>query len=155
MNYPFFDATKADHWARFEKDTINNILAEHVFEHIQNVQTAFNYCYQYMSEGATLRIAVPDGFNPDPEYIKFVEPNPRLKKTMHYNGHVHLFNYKSLSQLLTASRFKVALIEYHDAHGKLHFKEWNKDYGMVQRSILSNNDKPLEKTSLIIDAIKI
>ena len=46
---------------------IDNIMAEHVWEHLTEEDTilANNNCYKYLKRGGILRIAVPDGFHPE------------------------------------------------------------------------------------------
>lgn len=60
----------------FKKGSINAILAEHVWEHLDDIaaKKAVKNCYRYLKKGGYLRIAVPDGFHPDPSYIEFVKP---------------------------------------------------------------------------------
>ena len=61
----------------FQPDSIHAILAEHVWEHItlEDGLLAMKHCYFYLSDGGYVRIAVPDGFHPDPDYIEYVSVN--------------------------------------------------------------------------------
>jgi predicted SAM-dependent methyltransferase len=61
------------HWERyFKKDSIDVILAEHFWEHLttENALMAAQQCFQYLRPGGYLRVAVPDGYHPDPKYIE-------------------------------------------------------------------------------------
>ena len=53
----------------------SRFLAEHVFEHISydDAILALRNCYKYLEKGGTIRIAVPDGFHPNPDYIDMVK----------------------------------------------------------------------------------
>lgn len=69
---------KQDSWDRyFQKDSIDAMLAEHVWEHLsieEGVEAARN-CHTYLKPGGYLRVAVPDGLHPDPNYIEYVKPD--------------------------------------------------------------------------------
>jgi predicted SAM-dependent methyltransferase len=63
---------KESDWKRlFTKNLISLILAEHIWEHLteEDSCTAARNCYRYLRRVGHLRIAVPDGINPDPKYI--------------------------------------------------------------------------------------
>ena len=76
-NEEWFDITKKHHWDRLfhEKKLMKRALAEHVFEHLtkEEMAIAFKFIYKHLTSKGTLRIAVPDGNNPNPEYIKIQE----------------------------------------------------------------------------------
>src|SRR5437899_3798033 len=56
--------------------TINNILAGRVWEHLspEDAVKACNNCIAYLKDNGLLRIAVPDEFHPDADYIARVKP---------------------------------------------------------------------------------
>src|SRR5450631_4653063 len=60
----------------FDKASIDAILAEHVWEHlsVDDGLAAARRCFEYLKPGGYLRVAVPDGFHPDPKYIDHVRP---------------------------------------------------------------------------------
>ena len=63
-------------WHRlFKKHPLKSILAEHVWEHLNEQESivAAKNCYNYLQKKGYLRIAVPDGFHPDPDYINYVK----------------------------------------------------------------------------------
>ena len=136
--------------------TIDNIFAEHVWEHLTDEQRflANQNCYTFLAEGGRLRIAVPDGFHPNKEYIENVKPNGKGAGS---EDHKILLNYKTLQSELENVGFKVILLEYWDDNGNFHFEKWDKSHGNVKRS--KDNDHRNSKgnlvyTSLIVDAIK-
>ena len=60
-------------WSRFFKpNSLSAILGEHIWEHlsIEEAELALENCYRFLNKGGYVRIAVPDGFHPDPKYIK-------------------------------------------------------------------------------------
>ncbi len=62
--------------ACFNKNSISAILAEHVWEHLTYNEgiSAAKVCRNFLTTGGYIRIAVPDGYNPDPAYINHVKP---------------------------------------------------------------------------------
>jgi len=136
--------------------TIDNIFAEHVWEHLSEEDTmlANRNCYEFLKKKGRLRIAVPDGYHPDKSYIDYVKPNGT---GIGSDDHKILYNYKSLSKKLQEVGFTTNLLEYWDEHGDFNSQKWNNKHGKVRRSKQydpRNNDGQLNYTSLIIDAIK-
>src|SRR4051794_26137743 len=69
------DITKEEDWKRhllFIR--LRNIMAEHVWEHLDEKDTlkANQNCFKFLEKGGRLRIAVPDGFMPNLDYINHV-----------------------------------------------------------------------------------
>ncbi len=107
-----------------------------------------------MRSGCRLRIAVPDGFHPDLNYIEYVKPGGTGFGS---DDHKVLYNYESLTNILEKAGFQIKLLEYWDEKGEFHFQDWLSADGYVERSRLydpRNQDGTLSYTSLIIDAIK-
>jgi predicted SAM-dependent methyltransferase len=144
-------------WKRFFRpDTVGAILAEHVWEHLTPAEgaTAAKTCFTYLRPGGRLRIAVPDGFNPDPVYLEWVRPGGTGAGA---DDHKVLFNHETLARLLAEAGFQTELLEYFDATGNFHFSDWDPADGMIYRSRRfdeRNQDGRLAYTSLIIDARK-
>ena len=71
------DILDEGHWHRlFRENSIDAILAEHVWEHLtadQGLLAAEN-CFRFLGPGGYLRAAVPDGYHPDPAYREWVRP---------------------------------------------------------------------------------
>jgi len=153
----FLDATKYADWDNyFRPNYLSNILAEHVWEHIQLKlsKVALSNCYKYLKKRGRLRIAVPDGFNPSKSYIDHVSPNGPDHND---HGHKVLYNYEILSGLLKSVGFKVKLLEYYDRKGNFHKNNWLIKDGLIHRSAhhdARNNNGKLNYTSLIIDGVK-
>lgn len=144
------DITEPDDFERLlGNDRAEAILAEHVFEHICPILPVLENIYKYLRIGGYLRLAVPDGFHPDPAYIEYVSP-PMM-------GHCELYNYKILGSLLSSVGFRVKLLEWWDESGKFHANAWNEIDGRIDRCLASderNRDGKPHYTSLIIDAWK-
>ncbi len=151
------DATKEANWRLlFKKDSITSILAEHVWEHLDDIEAekALKNCHMYLKKGGHIRIAVPDGYHPDKSYIENVRPGGVGPGS---DTHRKLYNYMTLSDLLRRAGFKVKLLEYWDEEGRFHHEAWRKEDGFIQRSMENdrrNVVKPLSYTSLIVDGRK-
>lgn len=135
---------------------IDNIMAEHVWEHLTDSDTilANRNCFKYLKRKGVLRIAVPDGFHPDPNYIEYVRPGGNGAGAV---DHKILYNYKTMKNRLEKAGFAVKLLEYWDENGKFHFVDWTDEGGKIVRSRrydARNKTGELKYTSLIIDAIK-
>ncbi len=148
---------KPKRWKLFFKDSsIDVILAEHVWEHLTAMDgvTAAKTCFQYLKPNGYVRIAVPDGFHPDPNYINYVKP---AGSGAGADDHKVLYNYHSLADTFQQAGFDITLLEYFDEKGEFHFTDWNKNDGMIHRSSRydeRNVQHPLSYTSLILDARK-
>jgi predicted SAM-dependent methyltransferase len=146
-------------WRRLFKrrGSISAILAEHVWEHLseQEGREAARQCYQYLKPGGFLRVAVPDGFHPDPAYIEYVKPGGHGAGA---DDNKILYNWCSLKRVFEDAGFEVELLEYFDATGRFHYVNWDPADGKIIRSSRfdeRNFDRPLAYTSLILDARKI
>ncbi len=140
----------------FAENSISNVLAEHVWEHLtlEDGYTAACTCYVFLKKGGKLRIAVPDGFHPSKEYIDYVKPGGAGAGA---DDHKVLYNYKSLGELLSKAGYRTELLEYFDEKGVFQRNVWNEDEGYIHRSIARdkrNIDGKPNYTSLIIDAVK-
>ncbi len=151
------DVTKKENWETlFKKGSIHNVFAEHVWEHLTPEQAGIGNknIYEYLKSGGRLRIAVPDGYNPNEDYINHVKPGGVGPGA---DDHKLLYNYELLKSSLEKVGFKVELVEYWDEKGKFHFIDWDTTYGKVIRSRRfdpRNEGGKLNYTSLIVDAIK-
>ena len=148
---PHFDITKESDWDFFfSEEKIDHLLAEHVLEHIteQDVAKVLNLAHKYLKKGGTFRIAVPDGWNKDPDYIKRVKPPA--------DGHLSYWNLKSLKDILEKRHFEVKEIEYCNEQGELTLTEFNFNNGIILRSKAKGfKSKYVENyNSLIVDALK-
>lgn len=137
----------------FSNKRIDNILAEHVLEHLENdeLELMADNFYKYSSNKINIRIAVPDGYHKSKDYINMVKPGGTGAGA---DEHKNLFNYKSLSRLFEKHNFTPYLIEYWDENGVFHNNNLDIDNGFIERSFKNDprnkNGEPIY-TSLIID----
>ncbi|MGI8656901.1 MAG: class I SAM-dependent methyltransferase [Pyrinomonadaceae bacterium] len=153
----------------FPVNSLDAILAEHVFEHLTALEAyaALRNCYRHLKPGGYLRIAVPDGLHPDKVYLDWVAPNsPGEKFLSLFRGegepnHKVLWNYRSLIAVLSAIGFRVRLLEWIDERGLLHRNAWRASEGEIRRSYEHSYTRGFlnlivgtEYTSLIVDGVK-
>ena len=157
IDYELLDLLDRPSFKRYWKEgSRTHILAEHVWEHLSlsDGYLAASNCFDFLQHKGRLRIAVPDGFHPDKEYIDYVKPGGAGVGS---DDHKVLYNYTTLSKLLTSAGFDTELLEYWDDKGRFNAVDWKVDDGMIRRSIKydnrNKNGKP-NYTSLVIDAIK-
>lgn len=153
------DITDISQWyGLFDTNSIDAILAEHVFEHLTPAESflAARNFYFFLRPGGYARICVPDGLHPDQKYIAWVAPGTG------WNGddHKQLFDYRSLAGLLWNVGFAVYFREHWDERGTLHSSLWNDGDGRIRRcsrtlySSLISWIVGADYTSLLIDAVK-
>ena len=151
------DITNEKDWTNIVGQNFpSHLMAEHVWEHLtaEQAKLANQNCFQFLQSGGRLRIAVPDGYHPDPNYIEHVKVGGSSPGA---DDHKVLYTYKTLTQNLQEAGFEVELQEYWDENGEFHKKNWNFEDGYVRRSAdhdPRNKDGVLNYTSLIIDGFK-
>ena len=162
--YPNWLPTNIESLNLLEKGSFQNLfgekkatkfLAEHVFEHISyaNALIALKNCFEFMEKGGSIRIAVPDGFHPNQDYIDMVKPGGHGEGA---DDHKLLYNYHLLTKVLEDAGFRVQLLEYYNEHGQFQFVDWKSEDGHILRSRRFDKrfNEPLGYSSLIIDGIK-
>ena len=153
----YLDLLRPNEWAAyFAPASIAAILAEHVWEHLslEDGLIAAQTCQAFLRLGGYLRLAVPDGYHPDPAYIEQVKVGGTGAGA---HDHKVLYTIDSLTGLLRQAGFAVEPLEYFDAARQFHAVPWNPADGLVRRSArfdARNKDGTLRYTSLIVDARK-
>ena len=151
------DVTQAAHFERLLAGrSADAFLAEHVWEHLDAhaTQQANALCFRYLRSGGHLRLAVPDGLHPDPDYIAQVRPGGT---GIGAEDHRVLYDHRMLCASLQRAGFETRLLEYWDEHGQFHHRDWDSRDGHVVRSRrydARNRNDALRYTSLIVDALK-
>lgn len=135
---------------------VKRILAEHVFEHLTTAQIekALPLFYQYSTPDVHIRIAVPDGYHTDSNYIEMVKVGGTGEGA---DDHKQLFNYKTLGKIFENAGFKAIPVEYWDEQGTFHQGYQLDKNGYITRSMLHdkrNKDGKPVYTSLIMDFTK-
>lgn len=144
-------------WTRvFAENSIDAILAEHVWEHLTPEQglLAARNCLRFLKPGGYLRVAVPDGFHPDPTYIEWVRVGGMGAGA---DDHKVLYTCETFRRLFEDAGFEVVLLEYFDSAGAFHAVEWDPGAGRIHRSKRfdeRNQAGQLNYTSIILDARK-
>ena len=155
----YLDLLTPSDWERFfQPGSIDAILAEHVWEHLtaEKGRTAAETCYRYLKPGGYLRIAVPDGFNPDPQYRSWVCVGGASPGQID-NGHQVLYTYVSLRALLENAGFRVEFYEYYDEGGTFHCVDFDVSKGKIWRSRRFDRSNPngaLGFASIVLDAVR-
>ncbi len=155
----FLDLLQPADWDRFfPPGSVDAMLAEHVWEHLtaDEARVAARTCHTYLRSGGYLRIAVPDGLHPSPEYIQWVKVGGASPGQL-ANDHRVLYTYRSARELFQGAGFKVELYEYFDEAGKFHYRDWDAKDGTIWRSKRydkRNANGTLAYTSIILDAVK-
>jgi predicted SAM-dependent methyltransferase len=152
---PTLDALNRADWRRiFPRSSIHRILADHVVEHWTEHQFSLflRIVQPFLSAQAIVRIAVPDGFHPDPSYIEYVKPGGTGAGA---DDHKALYDHVKMTRILSQEQYSYELLEYFDEAGQFHRRSWDTREGFVRRSAeydRRNRERPLSYTSLIIDA---
>ena len=155
--YPCIDISSSKSITRYFKNgSVSAIVAEHVLEHLTpyQVEQAAQNLSKLLKTGGRWRIAVPDGYHPDINYINQVKPNGTGEGS---DDHKVLYNIDLLTTILNQAGFIVRPLEWFDDLGQFHHENWLSRDGYISRSIENderNKVKPLSYTSLIVDAIK-
>ncbi|TMM53953.1 hypothetical protein FEE95_17955 [Maribacter algarum] len=153
----FLNLLKVENWYKyFDENSIDGLLAEHVWEHLtpEQGEIAAKTCHLFLKKGGRLRVAVPDGFHSNPDYIEYVKPGGHGAGA---DDHKILYDYKSFSALFSKCGFEIQLLEYFDENNKFQVREWDLNDGYIHRSIRydeRNHDGNPNYTSLILDALK-
>jgi len=144
-------------WAHyFPEDSVDAMVAEHVWEHLTNEEglRAAQLCYRYLKPGGHVRVAVPDGFFPDPSYIEFVRPGGLGPSA---GDHKVLYIYRDLKEIFERAGFSVNLLEYFDEKGVFHHTPWNPEEGLIVRSTKVDKGRTfgdLRYRSIVLDGRK-
>lgn len=140
----------------FSRKKIDYLLLEHVLEHIepQKLEEIIQNFYEYTTQNCNIRIAVPDGFHNDANYINYVKPDGIGAGS---KDHKSLFNYRNLSELFINLGFIPILREYWDEQKVFHTTYKDDDKGVISRAFINderNKNGQTNYTSLIIDFVK-
>ena len=145
------------HWHRYTRTRrIEAVLAEHVWEHLtlDEGRAAARNLYRFLEPGGYVRVAVPDGLHPDPEYIAHVQPP---FNGVGYPSHRVLYTAPLLREVFESAGFDVTLLEHWDEHGVFNQAPWSPEQGSIGRSRAGdarNEGGALVYTSIILDAHK-
>jgi len=152
------DVTQEAHFRHFFTGRpIRMVFAEHVLEHLtaEQIELMARNIHKYSGPDVNIRVAVPDGFHADPQYIESVRPGGTGAGA---DDHKHLFTYRSLPPLFGKHGYRAILLEYWDEDRQFHTTYRNDGKGTVRRSLVNdarNADGRPHYTSLIVDFTKV
>jgi predicted SAM-dependent methyltransferase len=141
-----------DTWSRYlEPASVDVLLAEHVWEHLtlDEGRIGARLCHSYLRPGGYIRVAVPDGLHPDPEYRAYIGIDGAAGGGV--GGHKVVYTYRLLQEVFEGAGFSTTLLEYHDEAGKLHLRDWNPRDGKIHRSSKYDSGGAV---SIVLDATK-
>lgn len=128
-----FDITNEKDWKfYFSKRKIDNLLAEHVLEHLtfEDTKKVLGLAYKFLNEGGIFRIAVPDAFHPS-SYVREltgihgIEPGADDHKS-----HFSITDFEDMSSTIG---FKLRKLEYFNNQGNFIRSEFNMENGYISR----------------------
>jgi predicted SAM-dependent methyltransferase len=147
----------------FGDERAEKLLCEHTWEHLTIEEGVFaaQTCRRFLQPGGRLRVAVPDGLFPNPEYQHMVQvggPGPADHPAA---GHRVVYVAETFAGVFEKAGFEVTLLEWWDTSGVFNRTDWNIEDGPIYRSSLMdhrneayrNGQGPLGVSSLILDAI--
>lgn len=116
----------------FDNNKINNILLEHVIEHLEydDFISFLLIAKKYLKRGGAIRIAVPDKNHPS-QYVRELtgvngtEPGA--------DDHKYFYSIEDMKIIGNKTGYKINEIEYFDASGTFHSVNINYDNGYIQR----------------------
>lgn len=161
-NEQWLDVAKESDWDNIfrNKKNLTNIVAEHVFEHLthEECQIALKQIFNHMDAGGQIRIAVPDGYHPDPEYLRHVQVSGAGADAA---DHKQLLTVDMLFELLRNAGFTPRHIEGYTSNGDLIEKKYSIEDGYINRSRANKRGIPEadgwsfvdSRTSLIVDGV--
>ena len=143
------DMNKMDN--SFPLEVIDSIMAEHVFEHLNTIDTiyALKLLTKYLKKYGYIRIAVPDW-----NINYFNETEQKYYEDIK-DGHFIQYNYKNIQDVFHTyftDTYELLLQEYTDDNGVEIYGSMDPRNGMITRS------KCFDKRgvySLVVDAIKV
>lgn len=127
------DVLNEGDWQKvFHDRQIDNLLAEHVWEHLswEDGLKAARYAHKWLCPGGTFRVAVPDGLHPHPDYIADVRPGGCGAYAW---DHKVLFTYQSIMEMFESAGFVVRPLEYWNEKGDFDHAPWSFEGGYIIR----------------------
>jgi len=155
-NEQWLDITRAEDWAAVfgGRKLLTHVVAEHVFEHLteEGARRALGHIRAHMLPHGRLRIAVPDGYHPDPVYLRHVGIAGIGDDAA---DHKQLLNVDSLSRMMREAGFETVQVEGYGADGRLFAQSWSPQDGYIWRSRQNSPQGSWDfvdaATSLIVD----
>ncbi len=153
---PQFNVIKEKDWEYyFTTNKPIRLLAEHVLEHltVEQVERSLYTAYHYLKHEGVFRIAVPDAFHKNDEYLNAVRPGGWDAGA---KDHKTFWNIETLKSIGLKTGFTVIPLEYFDEKHIFHMTDYNDLNGYIKRSKKNSyiDQNVQDYTSLIIDLVK-
>lgn len=152
LDLPYFDLRSNKLWDYlFRKASIDNILLEHVLEHLtpEEVNQTLTLAKDYLKKTGVIRIAVPDKNHPNPDYIDHVKPNGTGAGS---DDHKSFWNFDEFNTMCISLGLQCTPMEYYDESRKLTMGDLNETDGVITRTARKKRTDHLsDYSSLIID----
>lgn len=150
---------RTDFEKMFSAERPQALLAEHVWEHmtLEEGCLAAKNCFDYLTDGGYLRVAVPDKNFRNEWYQNMVKVGGNGDPGHPAFTHKIVYDYRTFAQVFKQAGFEVELLEWCDENGDFHYKYWNEEDGQIGRSLrfdTRNKDGKLGMVSIILDAKK-
>lgn len=150
---------RTDFEKMFSAERPQALLAEHVWEHmtLEEGCLAAKNCFDYLTDGGYLRVAVPDKNFRNEWYQNMVKVGGNGDPGHPAFTHKIVYDYRTFAQVFKQAGFEVELLEWCDENGDFHYKYWNEEDGRIGRSLrfdTRNKDGKLGMVSIILDAKK-
>ncbi len=133
------DITQESDWQYyFRENTLDSVLAEHVFEHLtlDDAKKSLRNINKYLKNGGVFRMAVPDGNHPSTYFIDVVKPNGLGHGS---DDHKVLYNIDIAKELAEQTGFILQPIEYFDMSGNFQKNTFDEKNGHINRSSKNYN----------------
>ena len=148
---PHFNILEKKDWDFFfTNQKIDNLLAEHVLEHLTEteVEKVIHLSSQYLAPGGIFRIAVPDSNHIHPTYLENILPPA--------DGHQSTWTFGTFQKILLHEGYDADPLEYYTDDGIFKAKDFDFKNGVITRSKIKGykNSVIPDYSSLIIDCIK-
>ena len=116
----------------FKNKKIDNILMEHVVEHLE-YEAFISFLYtvkKYLKKGGVIRIAVPDSNHPS-LYVKKLTVINGIEPGA--NDHKYFYSIKDFEDIAEKTGFTLKKLEYFDFNGFFHISQYDFKNGYISR----------------------
>jgi predicted SAM-dependent methyltransferase len=142
--------TQDSSWSNlFSPGSIDNMLAEHVLEHLSldELHRVLKHAKKYLKAGGVFRIAVPDAFHASRYYYNLVKPGGWETPV----EHKLFFDHEMLARIAEESGYQIRLLEYFDESGVFHKVDYSLDDGAIQRCAANNCGLDTENNNEVLE----
>ena len=151
----FLDITKQEDWGFLFDKKIDNILLEHVIEHLsyRDFVRFLEIVKKYLNKGATIRIAVPDKYHPSRYIRELTDVNGKEPGA---KGHKYFYSIDDFEGIASQTGYVLRKLEYFNLNGLFIKNDFDYENGYISRCSYNykgrfkNNPKEYKK---MIDSV--